>query len=73
LWTYNRLGQPLSQTGRNGIMRRWHYDARGNLLRLQNGNGGEYRFTYDPSGRPLNEIRPDHTTRQMEWNERGLL
>ncbi|WP_345830843.1 RHS repeat-associated core domain-containing protein [Erwinia sp. HDF1-3R] len=73
LWTYNRLGLPLSQTGRNGIMRRWHYDARGNLLRLENGNGGEYRFTYDPSGRPLNEIRPDHTTRQMEWNERGLL
>ncbi|WP_034915748.1 RHS repeat-associated core domain-containing protein [Erwinia sp. 9145] len=73
LWTYNRLGQPLSQTDRNGIIRRWHYDPRGNLLRLENGNGGEYRFTYDPTGRPLSEVRPDDTIRQMEWNERGLL
>ncbi len=70
---YNRLGQPLSQTGSNGVSRRWHYDPRGNLLRLENGNGGEYRFTYDPTGRPLSEVRPDDTSRQMEWNERGLL
>ncbi|MEJ1268284.1 RHS repeat domain-containing protein [Pantoea ananatis] len=54
-------------------MRRWHYDPRGNLLRLENGNGGEYRFTYDPTGHPLSEVRPDDTSRQMEWNERGLL
>ncbi|QKJ85622.1 type IV secretion protein Rhs [Paramixta manurensis] len=72
-WTWNHLGQPLSRTDRNGIILRWHYDTRGNLLRLENGNGGEYRFTYDPTGRPLSEVRPDNTSRQMEWNERGLL
>lgn len=48
-WQYNALGLPESHTDRIGITRRWHYDARGNLLRLENGNGGEYRFTYDPA------------------------
>lgn len=72
-WQYNALGLPESQIDRIGITRRWHYDARGNLMRLENGNGGEYRFTYDPTGRPLSEVRPDETSRQMEWNERGLL
>ncbi len=72
-WQYNALGLPLSQTDRNGITRRWHYDPRGNLLRLENGNGGEYRFTCDPTGRVLSETRPDDTSRQMEWNEQGLL
>ena len=63
----------LSQTDRNGITRRHHSDARANLLRLENGNGGEYRFTCDPTGRPLSEVRPDNTSRQMEYNQRGLL
>ncbi|WP_288490970.1 RHS repeat-associated core domain-containing protein [uncultured Pantoea sp.] len=72
-WTYNALGLPVSLTDRIGRTRRWHYDARGNLLRLENGNGGDYRFTCDPLGRPLSEIRPDKTSRNMEWNARGFL
>ncbi|MDU4289664.1 RHS repeat-associated core domain-containing protein [Mixta calida] len=72
-WQYSALGMPESVTDRTGRTRRWHYDPRGNLLRLENGNGGEYRFTYDPTGHPLSEVRPDGTSRQMAWNERGLL
>jgi len=72
-WHYNLLGLPLIQTDRNGVSRHWHYDPRGNVLCLENGNGGEYRFTYDPTGHPLSEVRPDGTSRQMAWNERGLL
>ena len=72
-WQYSALGLQESVTDRTGRTRRWHYDPRGNLLRLENGNGGEYRFTYDPTGHPLSEVRPDDTSRQMEWNERGLL
>ncbi|NDO83943.1 type IV secretion protein Rhs [Citrobacter sp. NCU1] len=72
-WTYDVLGQPISLTDRISRTRRWHYDPRGNLLRLENGNGGEYRFTYDAVGRPLSETRPDETSRQMEWDARGFL
>ncbi|MCX8959102.1 type IV secretion protein Rhs [Erwinia psidii] len=72
-WHYNALGMPVSVTDRIGRTRRWHYDPRGNLLRLENGNGGEYRFTVDAVGRPLSETRPDDTLWQMEWDERGLL
>lgn len=54
-------------------MRQWRYDPRGNLLRLDNGNGAEYRFTYDAVGRPLSETRPDDTVRHMEWDARGFL
>ncbi|WP_241692339.1 RHS repeat-associated core domain-containing protein, partial [Enterobacter cloacae] len=53
--------------------RQWRYDPRGNLLRLDNGNGAEYRFTYDAVGRPLSETRPDETVRHMEWDARGFL
>ncbi|HAZ77232.1 MAG TPA: type IV secretion protein Rhs, partial [Enterobacteriaceae bacterium] len=70
---YNVLGLPVSFTDRTGHTRRWHYDPRGNLLRLENGNGAEYRFTYDASGHPLSEIRPDETSRQMQWDARGFL
>ncbi|MDN8598864.1 RHS repeat-associated core domain-containing protein [Citrobacter sp. S2-9] len=72
-WTYDVLGLPISLTDRIGRTRRWRYDPRGNLLRLENGNGGEYRFTYDAVGRPLSETRPDDTSRQMEWDARGFL
>ncbi|EOI3549499.1 RHS repeat-associated core domain-containing protein [Cronobacter dublinensis] len=72
-WDYNLLGLPVSITDRIGRTRRWHYDPRGNLLRLENGNGGEYRFTYDAAGRPLSETRPDNTSRQMIWDNRGFL
>ncbi len=72
-WDYNLLGLPVSITDRIGRTRRWHYDPRGNLLRLENGNGGEYRFTYDAAGRPLSETRPDNTSRQMIWDSRGFL
>ncbi len=44
-WTWDVLGLPVSLTDRIGRTRRWHYDPRGNLLRLENGNGAEYRFT----------------------------
>lgn len=67
-WTYNALGLPVSPTDRIDRTRRWHYDPRGNLLRLENGNGGEYRFTSDVVGRPLTETRPDNTTRRMACN-----
>ncbi len=70
---YNVLGLPVSFTDRTGHTRRWHYDPRGNLLRLENGNGAEYRFTYDATGHPLSEIRPDETSRLMQWDERGFL
>ncbi|WP_144818520.1 RHS repeat-associated core domain-containing protein, partial [Enterobacter sp. DE0047] len=70
---YNVLGLPVSFTDRTGHIRRWHYDPRGNLLRLENGNGAEYRFTYDATGHPLSEIRPDETSRQMQWDARGFL
>ncbi len=72
-WQFNAAGQPLCQTDRNGHTRRWHYDPRGNLLRLENGNGGEYRFTYDATGHLLSETRPDDTSRQLQWDERGFL
>jgi len=70
---YNVLGLPVSFTDRTGHTRRWHYDPRGNLLRLENGNGAEYRFTYDATGHPLSEIRPDETSRLMQWDARGFL
>ncbi|WP_312951377.1 RHS repeat-associated core domain-containing protein [Superficieibacter sp.] len=72
-WTYNALGQPVSLTDRLNRTRRWHYDPRGNLLRLENGNGGEYRFTRDAAGRLLSELRPDETVRYMEWDARGFM
>lgn len=72
-WTYDVLGLPVAVTDRIGRTRRWHYDPRGNLLRLENGNGAEYRFTRDAVGRPLSEMRPDETSRHMSWDERGFL
>lgn len=72
-WHYNLLGLPVSITDRIGRTRRWHYDPRGNLLRLENGNGGEYSFTCDAVGRLLSETRPDNTSRQMMWDSRGFL
>ena len=39
-WSYNQLGLPVSLTDRIGRTHRWHYDPRGNLLHLDNGNGG---------------------------------
>nr|WP_253385068.1 hypothetical protein [unidentified bacterial endosymbiont] len=39
------------------------------MLRLENGNGGEYRFTYDPTGHPLSEVRPDETDFPVEKTE----
>ncbi|WP_420916163.1 RHS repeat domain-containing protein, partial [Pectobacterium parmentieri] len=49
-WQYNDLGQPVSVTDRLRRTTRWHYDARGLLLRLENGNGAAYRFGYDAVG-----------------------
>lgn len=72
-WQYNALGLPVSLTDRIGRTRRWQWSPRGDLLRLDNGNGGEYRFTYDAVGRPLTETRPDETILRMEWDARGFL
>ena len=68
-----RPGLPVSITDRINRTRRYHYSPQGWLTRLENGNGGEYRFSYDAVGRVLAEERPDDTRHYYRYGAAGLL
>ncbi|CCG88191.1 RHS repeat-associated core domain-containing protein [Erwinia piriflorinigrans] len=72
-WRYNLLGQPLSVTDRIDRTRNYHYTPRGWLTRLENGNGGEYQFSYDAAGRMTAERRPDNTDHLYRYGTDGQL
>ncbi|CAI0893039.1 RHS repeat-associated core domain-containing protein [Serratia entomophila] len=72
-WQYNALGLPSSVTDRINRTRRYHYSPQGWLTRLENGNGGEYQFSYDAVGRVLAEQRPDQVSNYYRYGAAGLL
>ncbi|XDO56014.1 RHS repeat domain-containing protein [Erwinia pyrifoliae] len=67
------LGQPVSITDRINRTRNWHYNPRGWLTRLENGNGGEYHFSHDAAGRITAERRPDNTDHLYRYGPDGQL
>lgn len=72
-WQYDAFGLPVGITDRIGRTLRWHRDPRGNLLRLENGNGGEYHFAYDATGRLIADSGPDKLRRFYDYGDDGQL
>ena len=72
-WQYDTFGLPTGVTDRIGRSLRWHRNSRGNLLRLENGNGGEYHMTYDAAGRLAAESGPDELQRFYDYDDNGHL
>ncbi|MEB6334755.1 RHS repeat-associated core domain-containing protein [Serratia rhizosphaerae] len=71
-WQYTPLGLPDSITDRINRTRRYHYGPRGWLMRLENGNGADYQFSYDAAGRLQVEQRPDGQRRYYHYGADGL-
>ncbi|CDH05423.1 Similar to Rhs-family protein [Xenorhabdus bovienii str. oregonense] len=72
-WEYNLLGQIVSTTDRLQRQVRYQYNPEGYLLQIENANGGRYLLNRDAEGRLIEEIRPDDTLIQYEYNAAGLL
>lgn len=72
-WQYNLLGQLVSITDRIQRTRRHHYNCRGWLTNIENGNGGDYHFSYDAVGRLKGERRPDRLDRFYRYGLDGQL
>ncbi|WP_426576275.1 RHS repeat-associated core domain-containing protein [Xenorhabdus stockiae] len=72
-WEYNALGQIVCTTDRLQRQVRYQYSPEGHLVRIENANGGRYRLNRDAEGRLIEEIRPDDTLIQYEYNAVGLL
>lgn len=72
-WQYNLLGQLVSITDRIQRTRRYHYNCRGWLTRLENGNGADYQFSHDAVGRLMIERRPDSIDRLYRYGLDGQL
>ncbi|WP_323870516.1 RHS repeat-associated core domain-containing protein [Xenorhabdus szentirmaii] len=72
-WEYNALGQVVCATDRLQRQIRYHYNPEGYLVQVENANGGRYQLNRDAEGRLIEEIRPDDTLIQYEYNAAGLL
>ncbi|KOY60826.1 type IV secretion protein Rhs, partial [Photorhabdus heterorhabditis] len=72
-WEYNALGQVVCVTDRLQRKVHYRYSPEGHLVRLDNANDGRYLLNRDAEGRLIEEIRPDDTLIQYEYNVAGLL
>lgn len=54
-----------------GLRQDERFDALGRVIQVIDGEGGEVRFRYDESGRPLQRINPDGTTAAVEYDAAG--
>ncbi|MCG3471759.1 PAAR domain-containing protein [Xenorhabdus bovienii] len=72
-WEYNALGQAVCITDRMQRQNRYQYNSEGHLVQIENANGGRYLLNRDAEGRLIEEIRPDDTLIQYEYNMAGLL
>ncbi|MDX7989489.1 RHS repeat protein, partial [Xenorhabdus sp. 12] len=72
-WEYNALGQVVCATDLLQRQIRYHYNPEGYLVQIENANGGRYQLNRDAEGRLIEEIRPDDTLIQYEYNAAGLL
>ncbi|MEO2108886.1 MAG: PASTA domain-containing protein, partial [Actinomycetota bacterium] len=59
-YTYNAAGRVLTVIGGDGrLLESTSYDSAGNPVTGQDGVGGTVQRTFDPFGRPTEEVRPD--------------
>ncbi|WP_262979755.1 DUF6531 domain-containing protein, partial [Photorhabdus temperata] len=72
-WEYNALGQVVCATDRLQRQIRYQYSPDGHLVKIENANDGRYLLNRDAEGRLIEEIRPDDTLIQYEYNAAGLL
>jgi RHS repeat-associated protein len=57
--TRDEFGKTLKQTTRSGAIRRWGYDANGNILRHRDFSGADYHFQYSSWNHRVREIGPE--------------
>ncbi len=72
-WEYNAFGQVVCATDRLQRQIRYQYSPEGHLVNIENANDGRYLLNRDAEGRLIEEIRPDDTLIQYEYNAAGLL
>lgn len=76
-YTYDEIGNLLSQTIQNHdnlfIQRRYEYDARHKLSRLQDKSRLEKRFAYDPAGRLQQVTYANNSVEQFAYDPAGNL
>ncbi|WP_350307805.1 hypothetical protein, partial [Photorhabdus viridis] len=72
-WEYNAFGQVVCATDRLQRQIRYQYSPEGHLVKIENANDGRYLLNRDAEGRLIEEIRPDDTLIQYEYNAAGLL
>lgn len=64
---------PVETSDRAGRIRRYRYDARGNLLWEEDPLGRKTRYQYDNEGRVTRIIDALEKTRYLTWNAQGQL
>lgn len=65
-WTYDELGQKLTQKDGNGQALRYSYDLRGNLIQTRQPMGQSVRAAYDAQGHKVAEL--DANGVQATWD-----
>jgi YD repeat-containing protein len=68
-WLYDAAGRVTQETLANGVIRRFAYNARGDLLSLTPAGTPPYQYTYDKAANPLTETEPalGTTTFRYAW------
>ncbi|MCP4690440.1 MAG: RHS repeat protein, partial [Desulfobacterales bacterium] len=64
---------PLQRTDRNGVDQRWEYDEKGNLTLHADGEGGQTRYAYFPTGELQAETDPRDFTTTYTYDQWGAL
>ncbi|MCP4686982.1 MAG: hypothetical protein GY859_02970, partial [Desulfobacterales bacterium] len=64
---------PLERTDRNGVDQRWEYDEKGNLTLHADGEGGQTRYAYFPTGELQAETDPRDFTTTYTYDQWGAL
>jgi len=72
-WTYDQMGNKLSQTNGNGEMTRYAYDLRGNVIATTQPLGQVVRDVYDAQGRKIQETDANGATSTWSYDYFGLL